>query len=123
MSGDYTIWHNPKCSTSRFVLDALRAGGVQPVVRDYQKDPPSAQELRAALAAMGIGPRELIRRKGTVYAELGLDDPGLSDAALIAAMAEHPVLIERPVVFWPKGAAVMRPKEGVFDLLPGGAGD
>ncbi|WP_299911636.1 arsenate reductase (glutaredoxin) [uncultured Paracoccus sp.] len=121
MAGEYTIWHNPRCSTSRFVLDALRAGGVEPVVRDYQKDPPSVDELRAALKVLGIGARELIRRKGTPHDELGLGDPSLSDDALIAAMAEHPILIERPVVFSPKGSAVMRPKEGVYDLLPGGA--
>lgn len=122
MAGDYTIWHNPKCSTSRFVLEALRAGGVDPVVRDYQRDPPSVDELRAALAQLGLTPRALIRRKGTPYDELGLSDPALSDDALIAAMAQHPALIERPVVFSPKGAALMRPKETVFDLLPTATG-
>ena len=121
MASGYTIWHNPKCSTSRFVLEALRAGGIAPVVRDYQRDPPSTEELGTALKLMGMSPRDLIRRKGTtLYDDLGLADPALSDAALIAAMAEHPILIERPVVFSPDGARVMRPKEMVFDLLPGG---
>lgn len=117
MAGDYTIWHNPKCSTSRFVLEALRAGGVQPLVRDYQKDPPSADELRAALKVLDIAPRDLLRSKDATPEERALEGE-----ALIAALAREPRLIERPVVFSPKGSAVMRPKEMVFDLLPAGTG-
>lgn len=119
MSG-YTIWHNPKCSTSRFVLTALRDAGIDPVVRDYQKDPPSVAELRDALARLGIAPRDLLRRKNTPYDALGLGDPSLSDDALIAAMAQHSAVIERPVVFTPDAARLCRPKEVVFDLLPRG---
>ena len=119
---DHIIWHNPKCSTSRFVLGAMRDAGIEPVVRDYQKDPPSVAELHAALTAAGLSPRELLRRKNTPYDELGLGDPGLSDDALIAAMSAHPAVIERPVVFTPRGAALCRPKERVFDLLPGQGG-
>lgn len=122
MAGDYTIWHNPKCSTSRFVLEALREAGVDPVVRDYQKDAPSVAELRQALAALDMAPRALLRRKNTPCDELGLGDPALTDEALLAAMSAHPAVIERPVVFGPGGAALCRPKEKVFDLLPGQAG-
>ena len=92
------------------------------VVRDYIAKPPSVAELRAALKVLGIGPRDLVRRKGTPFDELGLGDPSVTDEALIAAMARHPILIERPVVFSPKGARIVRPKEAVFEMLPTGAG-
>ena len=92
------IWHNPKCSTSRKVLEIIRAAGAEPDVIDYVKTPPSRADLKAALQAMGMRPRDLLRKRGTPYEDLGLDDPKLTDAALIAAMAEHPILIERPVV-------------------------
>jgi len=111
------IWHNPKCSTSRKVLDLLQAKGVKPTVRDYQQDPPSAAEIKAALKAMGMKPRDLLRRKNTPYDELGLDDPKLSDAALVAAMAEHPLLIERPVVQTKKGTRLCRPVERLQEIL------
>lgn len=111
------IWHNPKCSTSRKVLDLLQAKGVKPTVRDYQEDPPSAAEIKAALKAMGMNPRELLRRKNTPYDELGLDDPKLSDGALVAAMAEHPLLIERPVVQTKKGTRLCRPVERLQEIL------
>ncbi|MFC3168096.1 arsenate reductase (glutaredoxin) [Paracoccus fontiphilus] len=114
---DYTIWHNPKCSTSRFVLQALQDAGADVAVRDYQQQPPSADELRDALKRLGIGPRDLLRRRNTPFDDLGLGDPALSDDALIAAMADHPAVIERPVVFGPTGARLCRPKETVFDLL------
>lgn len=116
---EYLIWHNPKCSTSRFVLQALREAGVDLTVRDYQQQPPSAQELRDAVDRLGIAPRGLLRRKNTPHDHLGLSDPALSDEALIAAMADHPALIERPVVFGPTGARLCRPKETVFDMLAG----
>ncbi|WP_378942116.1 arsenate reductase (glutaredoxin) [Paracoccus sp. R86501] len=113
----YTIWHKPTCSTSRFALNALREAGVEVTVRDYIKDAPSVAELEQALALLGIGPRGLLRRKGTPHDELGLSDASLEDATLIAAMAEHPILIERPVVFGPQGAVLCRPKERIFDFL------
>ncbi len=95
----------------------IRAKGVEPTVRDYQKDPPSAAEIKAALKAMGMKPRDLLRRKNTPYDELGLDDPKLSDAALVAAMAEHPLLIERPVVHTRKGTRLCRPVERLQEIL------
>lgn len=116
MAGTYLIWHNPKCSTSRFVLQALRDGGVDPVIRDYQKDPPSVDELRAAVAALGLGPRDLLRRKDAPPEVLPLQGD-----ALLAALSDMPRLIERPVVFTDDGAHLVRPKETVFDLLPQGA--
>jgi arsenate reductase (glutaredoxin) len=112
-----TIWHNPKCATSRKVLDMIRAAGISPDVVDYVKSPPSAAAIRAALKAMDMKPRALIRRKGTPYEELGLDDSKLSDAALIAAMHEHPILIERPVVHTPKGTRLCRPPERLQEIL------
>ena len=117
MSG-WTIWHRPTCSTSRFVLDALRGAGITPTVRDYVADPPPATDLRAALARLGIGARDLLRRKEPLYRALGLADKSLDDEALVAAMARHPLLIERPVVFGPGGAILCRPKERVFELAP-----
>lgn len=115
----FTIWHNPRCSTSRFVLQALRDAGADVTVRDYQAQPPTTAELRNALDRLGMGPRDLLRRRNTPYDDLGLGDPALSDDALIAAMADHPALIERPVVFAPSGARLCRPKETVFALLDG----
>ncbi len=111
------IWHNPKCSTSRKVLEMIRAKGVEPQIVDYQKTPPSAAEIKAALKAMGMKPRDLLRRKNTPYEELGLDDPKLSDAQLVAAMAEHPLLIERPVVHTNKGTRLCRPVERLQEIL------
>jgi arsenate reductase len=112
-----TIWHNPKCATSRKLLDTIRAAGISPEVVDYVTTPPSAAAIRGVLEAMGMKPRALLRRKGTPYEELRLDDPKLSDAALIAAMHEHPILIERPVVQTPKGTRLCRPPERVKEIL------
>ena len=111
------IWHNPQCSTSRKVLEMIRTKGVEPTVVDYQKTPPSAAEIKAALKAMGMQPRDLLRRKNTPYDELGLDDAKLSDTQLIAAMAEHPLLIERPVVHTKKGTRLCRPAERLQEIL------
>jgi len=111
------IWHNPKCSTSRKVLEMIRAEGVEPTVIDYQKTQPSAAEIKAALKAMGMTPRELLRRSGTPYDELGLDDPKLTDNELVAAMAEHPLLIQRPVVHTEKGTRLCRPVERLQEIL------
>jgi arsenate reductase len=111
------IWHNPKCSTSRKVLELIRAKGVEPDIVDYVKSPPSAAEIRTVLKEMGLRPRELLRRRGTPFDALGLDDPKRSDAELIAAMAEHPILIERPVVRSPKGTRLCRPVERLQEIL------
>jgi arsenate reductase len=112
-----TIWHNPKCATSRKVLAAIRAKGIEPDIVEYLKTPPSAAEIRAALKDMGIGPRALLRRRGTPYDDLGLDQPKWTDSELIAAMARHPLLIERPVVRTRKGTRLCRPPERLKDIL------
>ena len=111
------IWHNPKCATSRKVLEIIRAKGIAPQIVDYVKTPPSAAEIKAALKAMGMKPRELLRRRGTPFDELGLDDPRKTDAELIAAMAAHPILIERPVVRGRKGTQLCRPPERLAEIL------
>ena len=112
-----TIWHNPKCATSRKVLEMIRAAGITPEVIDYVKAPPSAAAIKAALKAIAMTPRALLRRKGTPYGELGLDDATLSDTALIAAMHAHPILIERPVVRTSKGTRLCRPPERLHEIL------
>jgi arsenate reductase len=112
-----TIYHNPKCSTSRKVLGLLHDAGVEPTVIDYLKEPLSKTRLRELLKEMGLKPRDLLRRKENLYAELHLDDPALSDADLIAAMAAHPILIERPIVVTDKGAVLCRPPERVEEVL------
>ncbi|MDO5647310.1 arsenate reductase family protein [Paracoccus sp. (in: a-proteobacteria)] len=110
----WTIWHKSTCSTSRFVLNALRDAGADVTVRDYIADAPTADEVRDTLRVLGLSAGELIRRKEPLFRELGL--AGAGDNALIAAMVAHPNLIERPVVLGPK-SALCRPKETVFDLL------
>lgn len=112
-----TIYHNPRCGTSRKVLDIIRERGVEPEVIDYLAEPPGRAGLMRLLGALGLTPRELLRRSGTPYEELGLDNPGLSDAALIGCIAEHPILMERPIVVTPKGAKICRPAEVVNTLL------
>ena len=112
-----TIWHNPKCGTSRKVLEMIRARGVEPKIVLYVETPPSAREIKTALKEMGLAPRELLRRNGTPYEELGLDDPKITDAALIAHMHKHPLLIQRPVVRTPKGTRLCRPPEQVAEIL------
>ena len=115
---DVIIYHNPKCATSRNVLALIRNAGVEPHVIDYQKCPPSRALLEQLLARAGLGVRDLLRRKGTPFDELGLDDPELSDDELFAAIAEHPILINRPLVVTPNGVRLCRPSETVIDLLP-----
>ncbi|MEZ5841643.1 MAG: arsenate reductase (glutaredoxin) [Hyphomicrobiales bacterium] len=111
-----TIWHNPRCSKSREALGLLRDKGEEPAVVEYLKTPPTAAELRDVLARLGIEPRALMRTKEAVYKELGLAD--VTDGeALIAAMVENPVLIERPVVISNGKAALGRPPERVLDVL------
>lgn len=115
---DIVIYHNPDCGTSRNTLAMIRNTGVEPHVVEYLKSPPSRLLLERLIARMGIAARDLLREKGTPYAELGLDDPSLSDAALIDAMMEHPILINRPIVVSPQGVRLCRPSELVLDLLP-----
>jgi arsenate reductase (glutaredoxin) len=112
-----TIWHNPKCATSRKVLGMIRARGIEPTVIDYVKSPPSAAQIKTALKAMGLRPRDLLRRKGTPYDELRLDERKLSDAALVTLMTKHPLLIERPVVRTAKGTRLCRPPERLKEIL------
>ncbi|WP_247996882.1 arsenate reductase (glutaredoxin) [Brucella tritici] len=115
---DAIIYHNPDCGTSRNTLGLIRNAGVEPHVVEYLKTPPSRVMLVDLIARMGIAPRKLLREKGTPYAELGLNDPGLRDDALIDAMMAHPVLINRPIVVTPSGVRLCRPSEAVLDLLP-----
>ena len=113
-----TIYHNPKCSTSRKVLGMIRDAGHEPAIVEYLKTPPDRDTLKGLIAAMGVTPRQLLRRKGPPYDELGLDDPKWSDDELIGFMAEHPILIERPIVVSEKGARLGRPAESVYEVLP-----
>lgn len=111
------IWHNPRCSKSRGTLDLLRERGIEPAIIDYQKQPPTAAEIERAMNLLGLEPRELMRKGEALYVELGLDDPKLGRSALIEAMATHPILIERPVVFANGKAAIGRPPENVLAIL------
>ena len=113
-----TIYHNPKCGTSRNVLAMIRQSGEEPEVIEYLKTPPSRDRLVELIAAMGISPRDLLRRKGTPYDELGLDDPKWSDNELVDFMTAHPILINRPLVVTPKGVRLCRPSEVVLEILP-----
>jgi arsenate reductase (glutaredoxin) len=113
-----TIYHNPACGTSRNTVAMIRQSGEEPVVIEYLKDPPSRAKLVELIKALGITPRELLRRKGTPFDELGLDDPKWSDDALIDFMIAHPILINRPIVVTPNGVRLCRPSEAVLDILP-----
>jgi arsenate reductase len=113
-----TIYHNPKCGTSRNVLSIIRKSGEDPRVIEYLQTPPSRAELIDLIGAMGIPVRDLLRRKGTPYDELGLDDPKWTDDQLITAMLEHPILMNRPIVVTPLGVRLCRPSEAVLDILP-----
>ncbi|MGX4805837.1 arsenate reductase (glutaredoxin) [Bradyrhizobium guangdongense] len=112
-----TIYHNPDCGTSRNTLAIIRQSGVEPIVIEYLKAPPSRETLRQLIAAMGISVRALLREKGTPYKDLGLADPKWTDEELIDQMLAHPILINRPIVVTPKGTRLCRPSEGVLDLL------
>lgn len=112
-----TIYHNPTCGTSRNTLAMIRQSGEEPLVVEYLKTPPAREELLRLIDAMGITPRDLLREKGTPYAELGLSDFSMTDDALIDAMMAHPILINRPIVVTDKGAALCRPSEKVLALL------
>jgi arsenate reductase len=115
-----TIYHNPACGTSRNVLALIRHAGFEPTVVEYLKTPPSKEKLRQLVAAMGITVRELLREKGTPYAELGLADPQFSDEQLLDFIGQHPILMNRPVVETPLGTKLCRPSEEVLELLPVG---
>ena len=113
-----TIYHNPDCGTSRNVLALIRNSGEAPEVIEYLKTPPSRDELASLIQRMGIRVRDLLREKGTPYAELGLDNPALADDELLDAMMAHPILINRPIVVTPRGVKLCRPSETVLDILP-----
>jgi arsenate reductase len=112
-----TIYHNPACGTSRNTLALIRNSGAEPDVIEYLKTPPTKAKLQQLLAAMGIGARELLREKGTPYAELGLGDAKWTDDELLDHVVQHPILMNRPVVVTPLGAKLCRPSESVLDIL------
>ena len=118
MAVDIVIYHNPACGTSRNTLAMIRNAGIEPHVVEYLKTPPSRGLLVKLVDRAGITPRDLLREKGTPYADLGLGDPSLTDDALLDAMIAHPVLINRPLVVSPLGVRLCRPSEAVLDLLP-----
>ncbi len=118
MPTDTVMYHNPACGTSRNVLAMIRNAGIEPHVVEYLKTPPSRALLLELIGRAGLTPRDLLRQKGTPYAELGLADPALSDDALVDAMMAHPILINRPLVVSPMGVKLCRPSEAVLDLLP-----
>ena len=118
MAVDIVIYHNPECGTSRNALAMIRNAGIEPHVIDYLKTPPSRALLVELIDRAGMTPHDLLREKGTPYAELGLDDTALSYDALVDAMMAHPILINRPLVVSPLGVKLCRPSEAVRDLLP-----
>ena len=117
---DIIIYHNPECGTSRNTLAMIRNAGIEPHVVEYLKNPPARALLVELIERADMTPRELLREKGTPYAELGLGDTSLSDDALVDAMMAHPILINRPLVVSPLGVKLCRPSEAVLDLLPSG---
>lgn len=114
-----SIYHNPACGTSRNTLALIRNSGIEPEVIEYLKTPPTKAKLLQLLAAMGISARELLREKGTPYAELGLNDSKWTDDELLDFVVQHPILMNRPVVVTALGTRLCRPSETVLDLLPG----
>ncbi|ENO82238.1 arsenate reductase [Thauera sp. 27] len=115
---DITIYHNPRCGTSRNTLAMIRNSGVEPAVIEYLKTPPSREQLVALIAAAGLGVRGIMRAKEAMFSELGLADPAKTDGELIEAMMTHPILINRPIVVTPLGTRLCRPSELVLDILP-----
>lgn len=115
---DITIYHNPNCGTSRNVLAMIRASGAEPQVIEYLKTPPGRDKLVELIDATGLPVRDVLRRKGTPYDELGLDDPKWTDDQLIDFMVEHPILMNRPIVVTPIGTVLARPSEKVLEVLP-----
>ncbi len=120
LMSEITIYHNPACGTSRNVLGLIRHAGFEPRIVEYLKTPPTKEELRQLLAEMGIGVRDLLREKGTPYAELGLSDPKWTDEELLDFIQQHPILMNRPVVRTPLGTKLCRPSDEVLELLPVG---
>jgi arsenate reductase len=118
MSMKVTIYHNPDCGTSRNTLALIRNAGVEPEIIEYLKTPPDRETLRDLITRAGLTVRQAIREKGTPYAELGLDNPSLSDDDLLDQMLAHPILINRPFVVTPEGVRLCRPSEVVLDILP-----
>ena len=118
MAVDIVIYHNPECGTSRNTLAMIRNAGIEPHVVEYLKTPPARALLVELIDRAGMRPRELLREKGTPYADLGLCDTSLSDDALVDAMMAHPILINRPLVVSPLGVKLCRPSDAVLDLLP-----
>lgn len=118
MNADIVIYHNPECGTSRNALAMIRNAGIEPHVVEYLKTPPSRPMLESLIDRAGMGARALLREKGTPYVELNLDNRDLTDAQLIDAMMEHPILINRPLVVSPLGVKLCRPSEEVLDLIP-----
>ncbi len=114
---DFTFWHNPRCSKSRQALELLRERGVEPTVVLYLVDPPDPRRIEQVLVALGIEPRELMRTQEAPYQELGLGDETLSRRALVQAMAQHPILIERPIAICGPRAVIGRPPERVLELI------
>ena len=115
---DATIYHNPACGTSRNTLALIRHAGIEPTVIDYLHEPPTRDRLVELIAAAGLGVRDALRKKGTPYEALGLDDPTMTDEQLIDAMLADPVLINRPFVVTSLGTRLCRPSEVVLEILP-----
>ena len=113
-----TIYHNPDCSTSRNTLALIRNSGEEPVVIEYLETPPSRETLIKLLADAGLSVREVLREKGTPYAELGLGDPHWTDEPLLDFIGQHPILMNRPIVVTPIGTKLCRPSEAVLEILP-----
>ena len=115
---DVTIYHNPACGTSRSTLALIRNRGIAPQVIEYLLTPPGRDKLVELIAAMGVPLRGVLRRQGTPYDELKLDDPDWTDDQLIDCMVEHPILVNRPIVVTALGTRLCRPAEEVLDILP-----
>ncbi|MRG57241.1 arsenate reductase (glutaredoxin) [Phyllobacterium sp. SYP-B3895] len=113
-----TIYHNPKCGTSRNTLAMIRNAGIEPVIVEYLKTPPSRETLKELISRAGLSVRQALRQKGTPYVELGLDNASLDDDALLDAMMANPILIERPFVVTERGVRLSRPSEIVLEILP-----
>lgn len=115
---DITIYHNPACGTSRNVLAMIRNSGVEPTVIEYLKTPPSTEQIKSWLNAMGATVRQVLREKGTPFAELDLGNPRWTDDELLGFIQQHPILLNRPIVVTPLGVRLCRPSEAVLDILP-----
>jgi arsenate reductase len=117
-ASNVTIYHNPACGTSRNTLELIRNARIEPTIIEYLKTPPDRATLESLIARMGIATRDLLREKGTPYAELGLADAHWTDVQLIEQMLAHPILINRPIVVTPWGVKLCRPAQKVLDILP-----